>query len=110
MADEVTRETTVEAEPSEVWRCVTAPGFLGDEVRIELDEGGALEVDEREGFVEEVEPERRLSFWWAAPGEDSTRVEIELEPAEVGTRVRVNESRPLEFVPQWAEPSALAHA
>jgi uncharacterized protein YndB with AHSA1/START domain len=109
MSDEVTRETVVPAGREEVWRSLTAPGFLGDEVDVELDEGGPLRADEREGFVEEVEPERRLVFWWAAPGEDSSRVEIDLEQADTGTLVRVVESRPLELVPEWAVgPQAVA--
>ena len=33
-------------------------------------------------------------FWWSAPGEDATRVEIELEPDAERTRLRVVESRP----------------
>jgi len=108
---EITRETVVPAEGDEVWRSITAPGFLGDEVEIEPHEGGDVRVDDREGFVEEVDPERRIAFWWAAPGEDSTRVEITLDPAEDGTRVQVVESRPLELVPDWAAgPQALALA
>jgi uncharacterized protein YndB with AHSA1/START domain len=111
MADEVTRETVVPAGSDEVWRAVTSPGFLGDDIELELDEGGPLRADDREGFVEEVEPERRLAFWWAAPGEDSTRVEIDLETVDAGTLVRVTESRPLELVPEWAAgPQALAAA
>jgi hypothetical protein len=34
-------------------------------------------------------------FWWSAPGEEASRVELELDELEEGTRVRVTESRPL---------------
>jgi hypothetical protein len=34
-------------------------------------------------------------FWWAAPDEDSTRVELELEEEDGVTHVLVVESRPL---------------
>jgi uncharacterized protein YndB with AHSA1/START domain len=109
--DEVTRETVVPGEREEVWRAVTEPGFLGEELEVELRPGGGLRTEEREGFVEAVEPGERLSFWWAAPGEDSTRVELDLAEHELGTLVRVVESRPLELAPQWAAgPQALALA
>ena len=49
----------------------------------------------RSGFVEEADAPRRLVFWWSDPGEDATRVEIELDETGDGTRVRVVESRPL---------------
>src|SRR5918992_1554559 len=56
---------------------------------------GQVRAGERTGFVEEVDEERRLVFWWAAPGEDSTRVELSLEEDGDFTHVRVVESRPL---------------
>ena len=34
-------------------------------------------------------------FWWSRPGEDATRVAIELEEADDETVVRVAEDRPL---------------
>ena len=49
----------------------------------------------RPGFVEEVDEQRRLVFWWSRPCEDATRVEIELEAAGEETVVRVLESRPM---------------
>jgi hypothetical protein len=68
-------------------------------------------VGERGGFVEQVEPCERLTFWWAAPGEESTRVEIGLEPDERGTRVTVVEGRPLARLEAWvAGPQLLAAA
>ena len=48
--------------------------------------------------VEEADAPRRLVFWWSAPDEDATRVEIDLDETDDGTRVRVTESRPLEIL------------
>ena len=62
---------------------------------------------DRSGFVEEVEEPRRLVFWWRAPGEDATRVEIELEEDDgEGTGVRVTETRPLAML-DGARPGAV---
>ena len=93
--DELTREITLPAPPEEVWRSLVEPAWLGEDATIELRPSGELRAGKREGFVEEVEEPRRLSFWWAEPGEDATRVELELEELDTGTRVRVVESRPL---------------
>jgi uncharacterized protein YndB with AHSA1/START domain len=54
-----------------------------------------VRAGERTGFVEEVEAPHRLAFWWSAPGEEATRVELELDETETGTHIRVTESRPL---------------
>jgi uncharacterized protein YndB with AHSA1/START domain len=92
---ELTREITLPATAEEVWRSLAEPAWLGEDASIELHPDGDVRVGERTGFVEEVEEARRLVFWWAAPDEDSTRVELELEEEEDVTHVRVVESRPL---------------
>jgi uncharacterized protein YndB with AHSA1/START domain len=92
---ELTREITLPATAEEVWRSLEEPAWLGDDASIELHPDGEVRAGDRTGFVEEVEEERRLVFWWAAPDEDSTRVELELEEDEGITYVRVVESRPL---------------
>jgi uncharacterized protein YndB with AHSA1/START domain len=92
---ELTREITVPATAEEVWRSLTEPTWLGEDASIELRPDGEVSVGERTGFVEEVEEPQRLVFWWAAPDEDSTRVELELEEEDGMTHVRVVESRPL---------------
>jgi uncharacterized protein YndB with AHSA1/START domain len=94
---DLTREITLPATAEEVWRSLAEPAWLGDDASIELHPDGDVRVGERTGFVEEVEEERRLVFWWAAPDEDSTRVELELDEDEDErvTHVRVVESRPL---------------
>jgi uncharacterized protein YndB with AHSA1/START domain len=89
---EVERETVVPGAPEDAWQAVVESDWLGEGVRIDPRPGGAVEPN---GFVEEADPPRRLVFWWGAPDEDATRVEIELEEVDEGTRVRVAESRPL---------------
>lgn len=103
--DDVTRETEVDAAPAEVWRSLTEPerlaGWLGEDAELELEPGGDLALrthdgERRTGWVEEVEEESRLAFWWSLDDGEATRVELDLERTEVGgTRVRVTESRPL---------------
>jgi uncharacterized protein YndB with AHSA1/START domain len=92
---ELTREITLPAAPDEVWRSLEEPTWLGEDASIELRPDGEVRVGERTGFVEEAEEPRRLVFWWSQPGEDSSRVELELEEEDGETRVRVVESRPL---------------
>ena len=94
----VERELTVPEEAEEVWRSLAEPEWLGDDAMIELREAGDVRAGERDGFVEEADAPTRLVFWWSAPGEDSTRVEIDLDETDDGTRVRVTESRPLEIL------------
>jgi uncharacterized protein YndB with AHSA1/START domain len=91
----VERELTVPEEAEEVWRSLSEPDWLGEAATIELREAGEVRAGGREGFVEEADAPRRLVFWWSAPGEEATRVEIELDQLDDGTRVRVVESRPL---------------
>lgn len=104
MSDDVTRQTTVPAGPGEAWQALTDPDgmadWLGEALELDLRPGGELRLrladgEERAGWVEAVEPERRLAFWWAREDEDATRVELELDSVEEGTRVTVTESRPL---------------
>ena len=92
---DLTREITLPATIDEVWRSLAEPAWLGQDASIDLRLDGDVRAGEREGFVEEVDEPRRLVFWWAAPDEESTRVEIELEEDGAETHVRVVESRPL---------------
>jgi uncharacterized protein YndB with AHSA1/START domain len=116
---ELTREITLPATAEEVWRSLEQPAWLGEDASIELHPDGDVRAGDRTGFVEEVEEERRLVFWWAAPEEDSTRVELSLEEDGDVTHVRVVESRPLALLdlygaeivtaaPRRAQPEMLA--
>jgi len=95
MDELVERELTVPNEIEEVWRSLSEPAWLGEDASIELREAGEVRVGERSGFVEEAEAPRRLVFWWSAPDEEATRVELDLDETDAGTHIRVTESRPL---------------
>jgi uncharacterized protein YndB with AHSA1/START domain len=95
MDQTVERELTVADGIEDVWSSLAEPEWLGEEASIEMREAGEVRAGERSGFVEEVEEPRRLVFWWSAPGEEATRVELDLEEDEAGTHIRVTESRPL---------------
>lgn len=98
MEHTVERELTVPESPEEVWRSLAEPEWLGEDASIELREAGDVSAGERSGFVEHADEPRRLVFWWSAPEEESTRVDLELEETDDGTRIRVTESRPLEIL------------
>jgi uncharacterized protein YndB with AHSA1/START domain len=117
---ELSREITLPAPPEEVWESLAEPAWLGEDAAIDLRPNGEVRVGDRTGFVEEVEEPSRLVFWWSAPDEDATRVELELEEDGDETIVRVVESHPLamldlygvEFVqaaPRPQQPELLAH-
>ena len=95
MEHAVERELVVPEAPEEVWRSLSEPEWLGERAAIELRPAGEVRAGGRTGFVEEADPPRRLVFWWSAPDEEASRVELELDEVEEGTRVRVTESRPL---------------
>jgi uncharacterized protein YndB with AHSA1/START domain len=92
---ELTRDITLPVTAEEVWRSLAAPEWLAQDARIELRPDGEVRAGDRTGFVEEAEEPTRLVFWWSTPGEDATRVELELEEDGEETHVRVVESRPL---------------
>jgi uncharacterized protein YndB with AHSA1/START domain len=113
MREEVEREIELEAAPAEVWRELTESDWLGHDLRIELEPGGDVTLIDREegsraGWVEEVSPERRLTVWWRAEGEEeSSRVEFEILEREQGSALRVTETRPLADL---TAPTAMAMA
>jgi uncharacterized protein YndB with AHSA1/START domain len=94
----VERELLVPESPEEVWRSLAEPAWLGEDASIELEPAGEVRAGERSGFVEEAEEPNRLVFWWSAPDEEASRVELDLEETDEGTLVRVTESRPLEIL------------
>jgi uncharacterized protein YndB with AHSA1/START domain len=110
MVDQIERELLLPAPPEEVWDIVIAPGWLADDVVLELVPGGDAQFvsdgQVKDGWIEEaVAPGTasgeggRLAFWWAADGDPATRVELTLEPeGEASTRLRVIEARPLDVL------------
>ncbi len=122
MTDRIERELELPAPSDEVWEALTDPerlaGWLADEVRLDLRPGGDASFRDgdtvRRGWVEEVSPPGslagyeagvgRLAFWWASDDEPATRVELTLEPAPRGTRLRVVETRPLELLDAVGTP------
>jgi uncharacterized protein YndB with AHSA1/START domain len=92
---ELSREITLPAPPDEVWESLAEPSWLGEDACIDLRPDGDVRAGDRTGFVEEADAPSRLVFWWSAPGEDATRVELDLEEDGDETIVRVVESRPL---------------
>ena len=95
MDELVERELTVPEPADEVWRSLAEPEWLGEDATIELREAGEVRAGDRSGFVEEADAPRRLVFWWSAPGDEATRVELDLDETDAGTHIRVTESRPL---------------
>jgi len=94
-AMELTREITLPATAEEVWRSLSEPAWLGEDAEIERRPEGEVRAGDRTGFVEEADEPSRLVFWWSAPGEDATRVELDLTEDGDETHLRVVESRPL---------------
>lgn len=91
----VERELTVPDDADEVWSSLAEPDWLAENATIDLREAGDVRAGRRSGFVEVADAPRRLVFWWSDPGDEATRVEIDLDETEAGTRIRVTESRPL---------------
>jgi len=110
MVDRIERELLLPAPPEEVWEVVTGPGWLADEVALELFPGGDARFssngEPKSGWVEEVLAPGtteggggRLAFWWGTDGDPATRVELTLKPdGDAATRLRVVEARPLELL------------
>jgi uncharacterized protein YndB with AHSA1/START domain len=108
MTEQIERERLLPAPPEQVWEVIVGPGFLANEVELDLVPGGEARFTDdrstRTGWVEEAVPPRdgdvgRLAFWWSSDGEPASRVELRIEPEADGyTRLRVVEARPLEVL------------
>jgi uncharacterized protein YndB with AHSA1/START domain len=109
MVERIERELLLPAAPEEVWEVITSPGWLAEEVELELSPGGEASFSSagqtRTGWVEEAvapdgedQPGGRLIFWWATDDDSATRVELTLEPEDDATRIRVVEARPLDVL------------
>jgi len=105
LTEHLERDVLVFASPERVWEVVTGPDWLGDDVQLDLVPGGEAQFGtDRSGWVEEasapiLEGNGRLVFWWSNGNEPATRVELVLErQADDTTRLRVAETKPLEFL------------
>jgi uncharacterized protein YndB with AHSA1/START domain len=109
VTDKIERERLLPAPAEEVWDLVTGPGWLADQVELDLVPGGEARFSSdgwvKDGWVEDArapdgsDDGGRLVFWWAEKGALATRVELTLERAGEGlTRLHVVESRPLEVL------------
>ena len=88
MEHAVERELLVPETADEVWDALAEPEWLGSDASIDLVPAGEVRAGERTGFVEKAEPPSRLVFWWRGPEDDeATRVELDLEEVDEGTRV-----------------------
>ena len=111
MTDRIERLCKLDVSPAEAWPAITDPAWLcrwlAEEAELELHVGGearfVVEGRERSGWVEEVTPPSegragRLSFWWQEEDEPASRVTFEVVPTAAGTRLRIDETRPLEVL------------
>ena len=107
---EVTREVVLPAEPEQVWEALTDPERLGEwfanDVELDARPGGegVFRWDDgavRVARVEEVVPGERLGFRWSDGEGAESRVTIDLEDADGGTRLRVVET-PSPVAGEWA--------
>ena len=88
----VTREIVLPVPRERAWELVTDEDelreWLADDIEFEAEEGAPLRIDDREGFVEAVEPGERIVFTW-----EGSRVVWQLEDHDQGTRFVVTEER-----------------
>lgn len=108
---EIERSVDLEAAPGEVWKQI-ADGALAEEwmgVKVEPRAGGAVLVPNEKviGTVEEVVPERSITWSWRKPEGEPSQVTITIEPLGVGSRVTVIE-RLLEYRISGSPPFILA--
>ncbi len=97
---EIERSVDLDAAPAEVWKQII-DGALAEEwmgVKVEPRVGGTVVVPDEAviGTVEEVVPERSISWSWRKPDGDPSQVTITIEPSEAGSRLTVIE-RLLEY-------------
>ena len=100
--DSIERTISIPVPPDEAWQFLTRrehlEHWLAPEVELDPREGGRVRVVgddgvERCGEVESVDEPRHLRFTWSAPDEDSSIVEITVEPDGAGSRIDVSERR-----------------
>jgi uncharacterized protein YndB with AHSA1/START domain len=93
------REVEIPCTLPEAWRHVIDPTWLGDDGVLDAVPGGEGWVldgaETKYLLVEELEENQRIAYRWASFSDSPSRVEIELEPTTVGTRISITEA-PLE--------------
>jgi uncharacterized protein YndB with AHSA1/START domain len=97
---EIEREVVLPAPPDEVWDVVTEhmDDWFGAEPTGDLSPGEvahfvAPDGTERRALTETMEPPRRLAFrWLPEEGRSGSRVEIEIDEVEDGSRLRITET------------------
>ncbi|MFP3914220.1 MAG: SRPBCC domain-containing protein [Actinomycetota bacterium] len=110
---EVERSVEIDATPEEIWERIT-DGELAEEwlgVTIAPRPGGPVTVpgEDTIGTVEEVDPDRSITWSWRQPDGDPSQVTIAIEPTPGGSRVTIVE-RLLEYRITGAPPTFLAQA
>jgi uncharacterized protein YndB with AHSA1/START domain len=98
----VNREVVLPVPRERAWELITEPAeleeWLGEDIEFEPEVDAPVRVDEREGFVEEVDDLERIVFRWG-----DSRVEWVLTDDPAGTRFIVTE-RQIVAEPLWGEP------
>jgi uncharacterized protein YndB with AHSA1/START domain len=98
----IERDIVLDAPADDVWRAISDESMLREwlapDVELDARPGGALlcrteDGEVRPGEVEQVEAGERLSFVWRRDGEQPSRVVLEIEVLERGTRLTVVETR-----------------
>jgi uncharacterized protein YndB with AHSA1/START domain len=98
----IKRDIVLDAPADDVWRAISDESMLREwlapEVELDPEPGGELYCrDENEevriGQVEQVSDGERLAFVWQRSGEEASRVVLELEVLDRGTRLTVVETR-----------------
>ena len=114
--DAVRRDVTVPAAPEDVWEALATEegleGWLADEVKLDLREGGEgvfryPDGEERHAVVERVEEGRSIVLRWRREGCETSRVLLEVEGVPAGARVRVVEwglGPTASAAPSWSGP------
>ena len=97
----IERSVFLNAPADDVWRAISDESILCDwlapEVELDPRPGGAVNCrtedgEVRPGRIEEVEDGERLAFVWHRDGAGPSRVELELEVLDRGTRLTVIET------------------
>ena len=97
----IERDIVLDAPADDVWRAISDESMLREwfapDVELDARPGGALlcrtgDGEVRPGEVEQVKDGERLSFVWRRDGEQPSRVVLEIEVLERGTRLTVIET------------------